>query len=146
MGKAEKILVVDDERGIRYLLSDVLSDAGFEVSIAKDGQESLDQLKENHFDLVITDINMPRLDGIEMLKRMKLAGRKEKVIIMTASLLDLKYEEAEVPHVVKKFQKPFIIDNLLDVVVAEMADAKHMPGMGRGQSGRGMRISFQRCA
>jgi len=64
MAKAEKILVVDDERGIRYLLSDVLSDAGFEVSMAKDGQESLDQLKGNRFALVVTDINMPRLDGI----------------------------------------------------------------------------------
>ncbi len=133
MSKVEKILVVDDERGIRYLLSDVLSDAGFEVSIAKDGQESLDQLKENRFDLVITDINMPRLDGIEMLKRMKLDGRKEKVIIMTANLLDLKFEDAEVPHVVKKFQKPFIIDNLLDVVIAEIANKKHMPGMGLRQ-------------
>jgi CheY-like chemotaxis protein len=133
MSKAEKILVVDDERGIRYLLSDVLSDAGFEVSIARDGQESLDQLKENRFDLVITDINMPRLDGIEMLKRMKLAGRKEKVIIMTANLLDLKFEEAEVPHVVKKFQKPFIIESLLDVVIAEMANKQHMPEMGLGQ-------------
>jgi CheY-like chemotaxis protein len=133
MSKAEKILVVDDERGIRYLLSDVLSDAGFEVSIAKDGQESLDQLKENRFDLVITDINMPRLDGIEMLKRMKLAGRKEKVIIMTANLLDLEFEESEVPHVVRKFQKPFIIESLLDVVIAEMANKQHLQGMGLGQ-------------
>jgi CheY-like chemotaxis protein len=133
MAKADKILVVDDERGIRYLLSDALSDAGFEVSIAKDGQESLDQLEKNRFDLVITDINMPRLDGIEMLKHMKLAGRKEKIIIMTADLSDLKLEEADVPHVVKKFQKPFIIDNLLDVVIAEMANKKHMAGMGPGQ-------------
>lgn len=133
MAEADKILVVDDERGIRYLLSDALSDAGFEVSIARDGQESLDQLKKNRFDLVITDINMPRLDGIEMLKHMKLAGRKEKIIIMTADLSDLKFEEADVPHVVKKFQKPFIIDNLLDVVIAEMANKKHMAGMGPGQ-------------
>ena len=137
MASAEKILVVDDERGIRYLLSDILSDAGFEVSVAKDGQESLDQLEDNRFDLVITDINMPRLDGIEMLKRMKTAGRKEKVIIMTANLLDLKFEEAEVPHVVKKFQKPFRIDNLLDVVIAAITNGKHMPGIGLRQAAAG---------
>ena len=137
MTKAEKILVVDDERGIRYLLSDALSDAGFEVSLAKDGQESLDQLKESRFALVITDINMPRLDGIEMLKRMKLAGRKEKIIIMTANPLDLKFEETEVPHVVKKFKKPFIVDNLLDVVIAEMDSDKNMPVAGLGQAGGG---------
>jgi CheY-like chemotaxis protein len=137
MAAAEKILVVDDERGIRYLLSDVLSDAGFEVSIAKDGQESLDQLERNRFDLVITDINMPRLGGIEMLKRMKLDGRKEKVIIMTADLLELKFEETEVPHVVKKFQKPFMIDKLLDVVITEMGSKRNMPGMDLGQTAGG---------
>ncbi|MBW2617186.1 MAG: response regulator [Deltaproteobacteria bacterium] len=137
MAKAEKILVVDDERGIRYLLSDVLSDAGFEVSMAKDGQESLDQLEDNRFDLVITDINMPRLDGIEMLKRMKMAGRKEKVIIMTANLLDLKFEEAEVPHVVTQLQKPFRIDSFLDMVIATVKNGKHIPGMGPRQTAAG---------
>jgi len=134
MAKAEKILVVDDERGIRYLLSDALSGAGFEVSMAKDGQESLDQLEGSRFDLVITDINMPRLDGIEMLRRMKLAGRKEKVIIMTANLVDLNFEETEVPHVVKRLQKPFRIDNFLDVVIAEMANKKHVQGMEVAQA------------
>ena len=137
MAKTEKILVVDDERGIRYLLSDVLSDAGFEVSMAKDGQESLDQLKDKRFDLVITDINMPRLDGIEMLKRMKIAGRKEKVIIMTASILDLKLEEAEVPHVVKKLQKPFGMDSFLNVVIAAIANGENVPGMGIRQTAAG---------
>ena len=137
MAKAEKLLVVDDERGIRYLLSDVLSDAGFEVSMAKDGQESLDQLKDKRFDLVVTDINMPRLDGIEMLKRMKIAGRKEKVIIMTANILDLKLEETEVPHVVTQLQKPFKIDSFLNVVIAAIANGENVPGMGIRQAAAG---------
>jgi len=45
----------------------------------------------------------------------------------------MRFEEEEVPHVVKKFQKPFTIESLLDVVIAEMANKQHMPGMGLGQ-------------
>jgi CheY-like chemotaxis protein len=59
MSESKKVLVVDDETNIRHLLSDFLSSKGFEVSLAKDGQESLDQLENESFDLVITDIHMP---------------------------------------------------------------------------------------
>ncbi len=76
MERAKKILVVDDESGIRFLLSEILLSNGFEVSLASDGQESLDKLEQGHFDLVVTDINMPRLDGVAMLKRMKKTKRK----------------------------------------------------------------------
>ena len=74
MGKSRKILLVDDEAGIRNLLFHALSCNGFNVSLAKDGQNSLDQMQNHRFGLLITDINMPRLDGIELLKKMKKAG------------------------------------------------------------------------
>ncbi len=77
MGASKRILVVDDEKGIRFLLSEALLMEGFEVALARDGQESLERLEMDDFDLVITDINMPRLDGMEMLKKMKKSGRKE---------------------------------------------------------------------
>ena len=85
MARSKKILVVDDELGIRRLLSEVLSNEGFDVHIARDGVESLDELEKHDFDLVVTDIQMPRLDGIEMLRRMNQAGRKEKVIIISGT-------------------------------------------------------------
>jgi len=118
MAKSCKILVVDDESGIRGLLSDVLSSEGFEVMEAKDGQESLEQMEKNDFDLVITDIHMPRLDGISMLKRMEKAGRKEKVIIMTSNPSDKTLLSGEISRVVTQLHKPFRIDNFLDVVIA----------------------------
>lgn len=117
MGKAKKILVVDDEQGIRFLLLDVLSNEGFDVSLAKDGQESLDILEENDFDLVITDINMPGMDGISMLKTMKKAGRKEKVILMSASPLDESLFGHEMPVVLRQLLKPFRLDDFLGVVI-----------------------------
>ncbi len=124
MARSEKILIVEDEKGIRILLSDVLSSEGFEVISVKDGQESLDQMEDSKFDLVITDINMPRLDGIEMLKRMKKAGRKEKVIVITADTLDRRLEDGELPSVLTQLQKPFRIDNFVDVVIGAMASSK----------------------
>lgn len=125
MATLKRILVVDDEFGIRCLLEDVLSGEGFEVSVARDGRESLDQLEANSFDLIITDIKMPRLDGIEMLKWMKRTGRKEKVIVMSGDSSKLTSLDAEMPHVVMKLQKPIRMDNFLDVVIAAMADKEN---------------------
>ena len=124
MPTAKKILVVDDERGLRYLLSDVLTSEGFEVRMAKDGQESLDQLRGRRFDLVITDIQMPRLDGIEMLKVMKKRGRKEKVIIMTGNPTDRRLSGTDMPQVMSHLQKPIQIDDFLEAVVAAMATTR----------------------
>ena len=122
MTRAKKILIVDDELGIRMLLSQALSSHGYEVSEAENGQDSLEKLKGNRFDLVITDIDMPKLNGIEMLKQMKRAGRKEKVIIMTGNLGGL--PEADMPGVVSRLRKPFRMDHLLATVIAAMGNAR----------------------
>lgn len=124
MPTAKKVLLVDDEKGLRYLLSDVLTSKGFEVRMAKDGQESLDQLRNRRFDLVITDIQMPRLDGIEMLKVMKKAGRKEKVIIMTGNPTDRRLSGSDMPKVVSHLEKPIQIDAFLETVVAAVATTR----------------------
>jgi DNA-binding NtrC family response regulator len=130
MTLSKRILVVDDEKGIRLLLSEVLADKGFEVTQARDGQECLDQLAGNSFDLVVTDIRMPRLSGIEVMKWMKKAGRKEKIIVITGSPSDLSLSEADMPPVVTQLQKPFMVDNFLEMVVFAMSGANRMPEAG----------------
>jgi DNA-binding response OmpR family regulator len=117
-----KILLVDDDMGIREVLSEVLSGEGFEVKVAKDGLESLDELERDNFDLVIIDINMPRLDGISMLRVMERAGRKEKVIIMSGSTVDRNTMNRDLPDIVDRINKPFKINKFLDVVTAAMAN------------------------
>jgi DNA-binding NtrC family response regulator len=129
MDELKKVLIVDDETGIRILLSDLLSSRGFEVSMARDGQESLDKLGDCSFDLVVTDIHMPRLDGIEMLKWMKKEGRKEKIIIMTADPSDQRLHDDDMPHIEIQLQKPFKMDFFLDLVIAAIANKKAMAGM-----------------
>ena len=77
-----KILVVEDEAGIREVLSDALHIAGFDTTIAPDGFDAIKRLRDETFDLIIADINMPRMDGYEMLERMRerdLDGRADVV-------------------------------------------------------------------
>lgn len=129
MAGSGKILVVDDESNIRLLLSEVLSHEGFEVTEAKDGQESLEKMEKHNFDLVITDIHMPRLDGIAMLHRMEKAGRKEKVIIMTANPSEQMVLHSGMTRVITRLCKPFNIANFLNVVTAVTAGGEHVPGI-----------------
>ncbi|MCA8950880.1 MAG: response regulator [Planctomycetes bacterium] len=66
-----KILTVDDSRSIRQMVAFTLRDAGHEVTEAEDGQQALDLAKGQSFDLVLSDINMPRLDGIGLIKELR---------------------------------------------------------------------------
>ncbi|MFQ5901860.1 MAG: sigma-54-dependent transcriptional regulator, partial [Thermodesulfobacteriota bacterium] len=66
-----KILVVDDEESIRKAISGILRDEGFEVSLARDGDEAMRMMKRTTPDVVMLDIWMPGIDGIEVLKRLK---------------------------------------------------------------------------
>ena len=128
MKKPIRVLVVDDEKGIRCLLSEVLLNRGFEVSLAEDGQESLEKLEKNHFDLVITDINMPRLDGVSMLKRMRKTGREEKIIIMTGNPSDQRLLDEDMPQVVTRLSKPFGMETFLNVVIAATTQSEETAG------------------
>jgi len=121
MARQKKILVVEDEENIRKLLFDVLSIGDYKVTLAKDGQESLNRMKNRRFDLLITDINMPRLDGLGLLKKMKRAGRRERVILMTASPANKRFPRGDIPPVFTLLRKPFPIPELLDVVASALA-------------------------
>lgn len=129
MDALKTVLIVEDEIGIRILLSDLLASKGFEVSMARDGKESLEKLEDRSFDLVVTDIHMPRLDGIEMLKWMKKEGRKEKIIIMTGDPSDKRLADNDMPNIETQLQKPFRIDFFLDFVIAATANKNAMVGM-----------------
>lgn len=66
-----KILVVEDERDIREGISEYLSEVGYEVMVAEDGQEGIDLFKENNFDLVVLDIMLPKLNGFGVLSQIR---------------------------------------------------------------------------
>jgi DNA-binding NtrC family response regulator len=80
-----KILIVDDEKIKRITLADDLTAQGYEVVAAADGQEALERLAAERFDVVVTDMKMPKLDGIELLKQIKQGPAADvEVVMMTA--------------------------------------------------------------
>ena len=78
-----RILIADDEEGIREALGLIL-DGDYEVSFVTDGKQALAKLKQGRFDLAMLDLKMPKLDGVEILKRMKRAGVHTPVVVLTA--------------------------------------------------------------
>src|SRR6185503_19884560 len=71
MAMKSRVLVVDDEESIREFLEIMLRKEGHEVTCAEDGQQALDIIKKKSFDLVISDLQMPNLTGIEMLRQVR---------------------------------------------------------------------------
>lgn len=78
------ILVVDDDKGMREFLDIMLTREGYDVSCARDAGEGLDRCRKQRFDLIITDLRMPKIDGIEFLKSVKDVSPESLVILITA--------------------------------------------------------------
>jgi two-component system cell cycle response regulator CpdR len=78
-----KILIVDDEQFVRDLLAKVLRRRGHDVTLADDAQGALDALGRETFDVLLTDVVMPGLDGFGLLRRVKSADPSMKVIVLT---------------------------------------------------------------
>jgi two-component system OmpR family response regulator len=79
-----RILVVDDEVGMRELLTDVLRLEGYETTVAPDGLEAWALTRKNSFDLMIIDINMPKMDGFELLRKIREDGSDVPALMLSA--------------------------------------------------------------
>ena len=80
----KKILVVDDDRVTRHVLRKVLTSAGFSLSVAKDGVDALKVMKSRRFDLLLLDVWMPRMNGLELLAKLRRTKTRPRIIIMTS--------------------------------------------------------------
>lgn len=80
----KKILIIDDEAAIRHTLRDILEYEKYEIDEAKDGQQGLDMLLINNYDVVLCDIKMPKMDGIEVLQKAVELGRESAFIMISA--------------------------------------------------------------
>lgn len=105
------ILVVDDQPGIRMLLSEVLTDKGYAVSLAGTGKDAIDKLSEKLYDLVILDYKLPVLDGKEVIQQMNSDNYKTKIVVMSGMAESIQEELAEY-KVEKLISKPFNLNEL----------------------------------
>ena len=130
MSAKARILVVDDERGMCEFLRFLLREEGYEVDVAHSGVQALEKVAEDKFHLILADIKMPGLDGLEMLRRLREADQDTVVIVMTGySSLDsaikaIKYDASD--YLTKPFDDP-------DAVLAAVE---------RGLSGRASSPAF----
>ncbi|MCS7052724.1 MAG: response regulator [Ignavibacterium sp.] len=84
MMSLESILVVDDDINLCQILSDELSDVGYKTHFLTGGKEALEYLEKNSVDLLLLDLNMPGVDGFDVLKELSKKEKKPKVIVLTA--------------------------------------------------------------
>jgi two-component system, NtrC family, response regulator len=109
----ESILIVDDEKNYPLILSAILEDEGYEALTAKSGKEALEKLNNSDVDLVLTDMKMPSMDGIELLEKIKSIDPDLPVIMMTAYGTVEKAVEAMQKGAYNYILKPFDNDSLV---------------------------------
>ncbi|MEK3884122.1 response regulator [Paenibacillus sp. PL2-23] len=108
----KKVLIVDDQNGIRVLLLEVFSSEGYNTFQAANGKIALEIVKRESPDLVLLDMKIPGMDGLEILKHIKAIDSSIKVIMMTAyGELDM-IKEATDHGALMHFTKPFDIDEM----------------------------------
>ena len=113
------ILAVDDSESVRQMVSLTLSEAGYEVIQAKDGQDALRKLKTSIVDMIITDYYMPNMNGIEVLREVRWSDSSHKfvpIIMLTTKYNDSKKEQGREAGASGWIVKPFKPENLISVV------------------------------
>ena len=113
MNNKIKILIVEDEQMLAEILSDTLSDRGFDVHLAYDGIQALGTVARESFDVIVSDIMMPHLDGFSLAKKLRAEGYNTPILFLTA--------RSATEDVIKGFEtggndflkKPFAIDELI---------------------------------
>jgi CheY-like chemotaxis protein/anti-sigma regulatory factor (Ser/Thr protein kinase) len=111
-----RILVVDDDRTTRHVLRKVLTSAGFDVTVAKDGVEALKVLRTRRFDLLLLDVWMPRMTGLDLLERLRTRKVRPRVVVMTSDEAPETLLEAVRQQAFKYLHKPIASVALLQTV------------------------------
>lgn len=124
MSQQPKVLVIDDEPGVRELISEALSISEITAVQAADGLEALSFLRRERFDLLILDINMPKLDGLALLEKLRTEGMSVPVLMLSA-----RADKADINQGLRTgaddyLTKPFSIEELVLRVKAIMRRSK----------------------
>lgn len=114
----KKIMTVDDSATVRQMLSFTLQDAGYEVVEAVDGRDALSKFAEESVHMLITDLNMPKLDGIDLIREIRRnpVNRFIPIIMLTTESQESKKQEGKQAGASGWIVKPFKPEQLLAVV------------------------------
>lgn len=121
MSISKHILVVDDEESVRMTLAANLELGGYEVTVAEDGQRAVELVATTKFDLVITDVRMPRRGGLETFREIKRLRPGLAVIMMTAFTAESILDQAFAEGIYTVLYKPFSMEGMLDLIPRAIA-------------------------
>jgi DNA-binding response OmpR family regulator len=109
---APSILIVEDEKDVREVMSEMMDYFGYSTMIVGSGEEALDKIKETSFDLIVTDLGLPGMDGREMVKRIRTSGIETPILVTTGVELDNDKAAFQQYSSCDFIQKPFKVDDL----------------------------------
>lgn len=149
MSKA-RILAVDDQRYFRELTEGLLQDAGYEVRTASSGDEALHILEREDFEVVITDLVMPGIDGCELVRRVK-ERRPDQDIVMVTGVVDVKtavdaMKLGAVDYILKPFDRSVLIDSIDKILKQRRLHEEHALLMEENLEFMGVLSLFERAA
>lgn len=110
------VLVVEDDEVLRESFQQLLSYLFAEVDAAVDGQDALDQLAEKNYDIVLTDLRMPRMSGFQLLQEIRQQSPQQPIVVISAHEDEVLRRELAV-YKVHYLSKPVILEELLKVVI-----------------------------
>ena len=122
-----RILVVDDDKTTRLVLRRVLTSAGFSTAVAKDGVDALKAIDAGTFDLMLLDVWMPRMNGLELLAKLRTSKNKPRVVVMTSDDAPETLLKAVREQAFKYVHKPVESSALLDTVQDALAAPESPP-------------------
>jgi len=114
--ESHRLLLVDDEQGMRDTLADILEETGLQIDQAADGLEAVDKVSTRSYGLVLMDIRMPVMNGVEALRRIKVLRPGLPVVMMTAYTAAAEVEEARRQGAEAVLYKPLDIPQLLNLL------------------------------
>jgi DNA-binding response OmpR family regulator len=122
-----RILVVDDEASIRQLLCEVLAGSGYHVDVAEDGAAAWEALQAKSYDLLITDQNMPKVTGVELVRILRSARMALPVVMVAGELPEHDPDRTPPLQLAATVLKPFTLEALIDTVKSVLLGAIPQP-------------------
>jgi DNA-binding response OmpR family regulator len=124
---AYAVLVVEDEADVRDVINEILELYGYSVTLAAEGLEGWKLARTNKYDLIITDLGIPGISGLELIRRIRAASIRTPVLIITGVIFENSSSEIRALRPCDVLLKPFRIDDLLKKIASLAAQVKANP-------------------
>ncbi len=114
--KSQKVLIVDDEQNMRRTLNDILEGEGYDVTTAATGEEAIELCSENNYEIILMDVRMPGIDGVETFRQIRRHQEGVRVILMSAYSIDALREAALDDGAIAFLSKPLDLQQVIGLI------------------------------